>query len=121
MADRLPKRVVDYLMNCGPEGETVKDFPEFTYYGVNSLPDSCRYAKEIAEEMGINAMILSSFLEGESRDVGITVFASLARARSRTTGNPIQAPCVVISPARSRQRSPITARSRVMAALDRKW
>lgn len=82
-------------MNCGPEGETVKDFPEFTYYGVNSLPDSCRYAKEIAEEMGINAMILSSFLEGESRDVG-TVFASLAR-EIQNYGNPIQAPCVVIS------------------------
>ena len=95
VADRLPKRVVDYLMNCGPEGETVKDFSEFTYYGVNSLPDSCRYAKEIAEEMGIHAMILSSFLEGESRDVG-TVFASLAR-EIQNYGNPIQAPCVVIS------------------------
>ncbi|MFR0798124.1 MAG: hypothetical protein ACLSHJ_04890 [Oscillospiraceae bacterium] len=39
--------------------------------------------------MGINAMILSSFLEGESRDVG-TVFASLAR-EIQNYGNPIQA------------------------------
>lgn len=94
VADRLPKSVVSYLMNCGPEGETVKDFPEFTYYGINSLPDSCRYAREIAEEMGLNAMILSSFLEGESRDVG-TVFASLAR-EIQAYGNPIKPPCVVI-------------------------
>lgn len=92
---RLPASVVDYLMNCGPEGETVKDFPEFTYYGINSLPDSCRYAKEIAEDMGINAVIFSSFLEGESKDAG-TIFASLAR-EIQMYGNPVQAPCVVIS------------------------
>lgn len=95
LKERLPKNVVDYLMNCGPEGETVKDFPEFTYYGINSLPDSCRYAKEIAEDMGIPAMIFSSFLEGESRDVG-TVFASLAR-EIQAYGNPMKAPCVIIS------------------------
>ena len=39
LEDRLPKSVVDYLMHCGPEGETAKEFPEFTYYGINSLPD----------------------------------------------------------------------------------
>ncbi|MEZ3436237.1 MAG: DUF4147 domain-containing protein [Lachnospiraceae bacterium] len=95
LEDRLPGNVVDYLMNCGPEGETVKEFPEFTYYGLNSLPDSCRYAKEIAEEMGLSAVILSSFLEGESKDVG-TVFSSLAR-EIQTYGNPVKAPCVIIS------------------------
>ena len=95
LKERLPKSVVDYLMNCGEEGETVKEFPEFTYYGVNSLPDSCSYAKEIAEEMGIPAMILSSFLEGESKDAG-TVFASIAR-EIQTYGNPVKAPCVIIS------------------------
>lgn len=95
VADRLPRSVVDYLLHCGPEGETVKDFPEFTYYGINSLPDSCAYAQEIAQEMGLNTMILTSFLEGESRDVG-TVFASLAR-EIQTYGNPIKPPCVIIS------------------------
>lgn len=95
LEDRLPRNVVEYLMNCGPEGETVKEFPEFTYYGINSLPDSCRYAKEIAEDMGIPAVILSSFLEGESKEAG-TVFASLAR-EIQTYGNPVKAPCVIIS------------------------
>ena len=95
LEDRLPKSVVDYLMHCGPEGETAKEFPEFTYYGINSLPDSCQYAKEIAESMGVRAMVLSSFLEGESKDVG-TVFAALAR-EIQTYGNPIQPPCVIIS------------------------
>lgn len=95
VADRLPKNVVDYLMNVGPEGETPKAFPNNTYYMLNTLPDSCIYAKEIAEEMGIPALILTSFLEGESKDVG-AVFGSIAR-EIQTYGNPIQAPCVLLA------------------------
>lgn len=95
VADRLPKRVVDYLMNVGPEGETPKAFPQNTYYLINTLPDSCRYAKEAAEEMGIPAYILSSFLDGESKDAG-TFFAAIAR-EVQTYGNPFPAPCVLLS------------------------
>ncbi len=95
VADRLPKNVVDYLMNVGPEGETPKAFPDNTYYLINSLPDSCIYAKQIAEQMGMNAVILTSYLEGESRDVG-KVFASIAR-EIQAYGNPVQAPCVLLA------------------------
>jgi len=93
--DRLPKAVVDYLMNVGPEGETPKAFPENTYFLLNSLPDSCLEAKKAAEEMGIPAIILSSFVEGESKDVG-TMMASIAR-EIQTYGNPVTAPCVILS------------------------
>lgn len=95
VADRLPKNVVDYLMNVGPEGETPKSFPNNTYFLLNTLPDSCRYAKEIAEKMGLRAYILSSFLEGESRDAG-TLFASIAR-EIQQYGNPFSAPCVLLA------------------------
>jgi glycerate-2-kinase len=95
VADRLPKNVVAYLMNAGPEGETPKAFPQNTYFLVNTLPDSCIYAKKIAEDMGIPAMILTSYLEGESKDIG-TVFASLAR-EIQAHGNPVAAPCVVLA------------------------
>ncbi len=95
VADRLPSRVVDYLMNCGPEGETPKAFPDNTYFLLNSLPDSCIYAKKVAEQMGIPAVILTSFLEGESRDVG-AMFASIAR-EIQTYGNPVKAPCIILS------------------------
>jgi glycerate 2-kinase len=94
-AERLPRSVVDYLMNAGPEAETPKAFPDNTYFLLNTLPDSCIYAKEICEEMGIPAMIVSSFLEGESRDAG-TFFASMAR-EIQTYGNPIKPPCVLLS------------------------
>ncbi|BDC45970.1 glycerate kinase type-2 family protein [Paraburkholderia terrae] len=95
VADRLPESVVDYLMNAGPEAETPKAFPDNTYFLLNTLPDSCIYAKEICEEMGLPAMIVSSFLEGESRDVG-TFFASMAR-EIQTYGNPVRPPCVLLS------------------------
>lgn len=95
VADSLPKNVVDYLMNVGPEGETPKAFPNNTYYLINTLPDSCIYAKRFAEEMGIHAVILTSYLEGESRDVG-TVFASIAR-EIQAYGNPVSAPCMVLA------------------------
>ncbi len=95
VAERLPKNVVDYLMNVGPEGETPKAFPNNTYYLINTLPDSCIYAKQIAADMGIPAVILTSFLEGESRDVG-TVFASIAR-EIQAYGNPVQAPCILLA------------------------
>lgn len=95
VAERLPENVVDYLMNAGPEGETPKAFPDNTYYLLNTLPDSCIYAKQIAEDMGIPAVILTSFLEGESRDAG-TLFASIAR-EIQEYGNPVKAPCVILA------------------------
>lgn len=93
--NRLPKNVVEYLMNVGEEGETPKAFPDNTYFLLNTLPDSCIYAKQIAEEMGIPAIILTSFLEGESKDAG-SFMASLAR-EVQTYGNPVKAPCVILS------------------------
>lgn len=95
VAGRLPKRVVDYLNSCGPGGETPKAFPDNTYFLLNTLPDSCAYAQKVAQKMGIPSIILSSFLEGESRDAG-TVFASIAR-EIQAYGNPIAPPCLILS------------------------
>lgn len=95
VADRLPKSVVDYLMQAGPEQETPKAFPNNTYFLLNTLPDSCIYAKDVCESMGIPALIVTSFLEGESKDAG-TFFASMAR-EIQTYGNPIKPPCVLLS------------------------
>jgi glycerate 2-kinase len=95
LADRLPSNIVRYLMEAGEDCETPKAFPDNTYYLLNTLPDSCIYAKEVAEEVGIPAHILTSFLEGESKDAG-TFFASLAR-EVQANGNPFPAPCVILS------------------------
>jgi len=104
LADRLPRSVVDYLANAGPEAETPKAFPQNTYFLLNTLPDSCIYAKKAAEEMGLRAVILTSFLEGESRDAG-TFFASIAR-EVQNYGNPAGAPCVILSSGETTTRIP---------------
>lgn len=95
LADRLPQSVVNHIISAGPEFETPKAFPQNTYYLLNSLPDSCLYAKQAAEKMGYRAMILTSFLEGESKDVG-TMFASIAR-EIQNYGAPISAPCIILA------------------------
>jgi len=95
LRDRLPQSVIRYLENCGPEGETPKAFPGNTYYQINTLPDSCVYAKEAAEELGIPAVVLTTFLEGEATDAG-RFMAAVAR-QIQMYGQPVSAPCVVLS------------------------
>ena len=95
VADRLPRKVVDYLMSAGPDKETPKAFPQNTYFLLNTLPDSCIYARQVAEKMGMNTYILTSFLEGEAREVG-RIFASIAK-EIQTYGTPFKAPCVILS------------------------
>lgn len=95
LADRLPVSIVRYLQTVGEEGETPKAFPDNTYFLLNTVPDSCRYAQEAAEELGLNAIVLTCFLEGESRDAG-TFIASLAR-EIQASGSPVQPPCVLLA------------------------
>ena len=95
LADQLPRSVVDYLRAAGPEQETPKAFPRNTYFRLNTVPDSCRYARQAAEAIGLPAVILTTCLEGESREAG-TVLASIAR-EIQARGNPIAAPCVLLA------------------------
>ena len=93
--DRLPKTVVDHILNAGPEDETPKAFPDNTYYLLNSLPDACRAAKKNAESLGLPAVLFSTSLEGEAKDAG-TVLASMAREMQRS-GSPFRPPCVILA------------------------
>ena len=92
---RIPERVLAYLEKGGPERETPKEFPQNTYYQINTLPDSCVYAKEAAASMGLNAVVLSTFIECEAKDAG-GMMASIAR-EVQEYGQPFAAPCVVLS------------------------
>lgn len=95
LESRLPERVVRYLKTCGPAGETPKAFPQNTYYQINTLPDSCICAAEAAQELGLPAVVLTTFLEGEAADAG-RFMAAVAR-QIQTYGQPVSAPCVVLS------------------------
>ncbi len=95
LEERLPVAVMDYLRSAKPEDETPKAFPRFTYYILNTVPDSCLYAQEVAREMGLRSMILTTFLEGDSRSTG-TFMAGVAR-EIQETGMPLEAPCVIFT------------------------
>lgn len=95
LGDRLPSSVVTHFADEGPAQETPKAFTGNTYYVLNTVPDLCLIAKQVAEEEGIPAFILTSFLEGESADAA-TFMASLAR-EIQAYGNPFPPPCLILS------------------------
>ncbi|MEA4848243.1 MAG: DUF4147 domain-containing protein [Clostridiaceae bacterium] len=93
--DKIPKSVTSYLWNDSRVVETPKIHHEsFTSYVLDSVPDSCAEAKKLAEKFGIPIMVLTTFIEGESREVGI-VMASIAREIQQNK-QPISPPCYVV-------------------------
>ena len=84
-----------YLASCGPAGETPKAFPQNTYYQINTLPDSAAAAQRAAEQLGLRTVVLSTFIEGEARDMG-TLMAAIAR-EIQAYHRPVPPPCALIS------------------------
>ena len=94
MKERIPKSIINYLWEEAPEKETPKSFDNgVVNFVLNSVPDSCEAAMKIAEEMGVNAMVLTTFLEGEAREAGY-FFGSLAH-EIKLNKRPIASPCFV--------------------------
>lgn len=94
--DKLPKNVANYLLNYDPAEETPQEMiNDVDYYIVNTLPDSCKLALEVAEKMGVDAYVLTTYTEGESKDYG-TFMGTLAKEIIKN-GRPFKAPCFVIS------------------------
>jgi hydroxypyruvate reductase len=97
LRERVPPSVREYL-EAG-RGETPKaDHPAFTrtqnlIVGGNDL--ALNAAAAHGKELGYRTLILSSFIEGETRDVA-RVHAAIAR-EIRHSGRPLRAPACVIS------------------------
>jgi len=98
--ERIPDSVRKYLERglADPSLETPKpkDFEGLKVHDVvlanNKI--ACEAAKKRAEELGFNSTILSTVLEGESREAGI-VLAGIAKEIERK-GEPLEPPCVLI-------------------------
>ena len=97
----IPENVLKHLERSDPEKETPKK-EEFEAKGVKartiilaSNNDACRAALEEAKRLGYNAIILTTVLEGESKDAGIIL--SAVAIETEASGNPIERPCVIIS------------------------
>ncbi|MBW1695958.1 MAG: glycerate kinase [Deltaproteobacteria bacterium] len=99
--NRLPRAVVDHI-EAGISGtipETPKpDDPVFEKTHnlvIGSNIDAIRAAKKEAEALGYRTLVLSSMIEGETREVAL-VHGALAREVLRT-GNPLPAPACILS------------------------
>jgi glycerate 2-kinase len=95
LAEKLPKSVVDFIMDDAKIKETPKEFDnKLTTFLVGSLSDSCESAIVAADNMGIPLIILTTFLEGESREAG-QFLSSIAR-EIKAMERPITPPCFII-------------------------
>jgi len=101
ITDRLPSVVVD-ILNKGIRGEieetpkpgdSIFDRAQNLIIGSNIL--AVKAAVKRAEELGYNTLILSTFIEGETRDVA-RVHAAIAK-EILNSGNPVKRPACVIS------------------------
>jgi glycerate 2-kinase len=98
--DKVPESVRKHLIRGlnDPNLETLKprDFENLRVQHVLLAHNThlCEAAKRRAEELGLNSLILTTKLEGESRDAGI-ILASIAR-EIEDYSRPLKPPCVII-------------------------
>jgi len=92
----LPKSVVEYLFDDSRVKETPTEIApnKITTFVMGSLEDSCAAAEKAAKKMGINCMVLTTYLEGESSEAGVFL-SSLAR-EIKFNNRPISKPCFVV-------------------------
>lgn len=96
--DKVPSSVSRFLKKADPELETPKE-KDFAGYMRSDFiivkgDVACEAAAEKAKELGFNTMILSTMLEGESKELGRT-FSAIAM-EMLTNHRPLDPPCVVI-------------------------
>jgi len=97
LRERVPVRVRERLRNGATETPKAADplFENVENIIVGSNQKSLESAARAAREMGYRTMILSSTIEGETRDVA-RLHAAIAR-QIRTHGQPLRPPACVIS------------------------
>jgi hydroxypyruvate reductase len=97
LRSRVPRRVIDRLKNGESEtpkpGDLVFENVENIVIGNNQK--ALEAAAKEARTLGYQPLILSSFIEGETRDIG-RMHAAIAR-QIRIHGQPVKAPACVIS------------------------
>ena len=95
LADKLPKNLVDYIMDDSKVQETPKKFNDkITMYVLGGVADSCEAAIRAAEKMGIPVLVLSTFMEGESREAGVVISSIVREIKNRK--RPIEPPCFIV-------------------------
>ncbi len=95
LRDRLPKSVVNFIYDDERITETPKQFGDrLVTFLIGAVGDSCEVAKKAAGDMGIPIMVLSTYMEGESREAGV-ILSSVAR-EIKFMNRPIETPCFLV-------------------------
>jgi glycerate 2-kinase len=95
--DKTPENVRKYLSTPAPGKETPKVFADVPihHFMIVRVRELWEAAVKRAEEIGLKPVLLTTLMNGESREVGRTL-ASIAR-EVHLSGNPVEPPCVLIA------------------------
>jgi len=94
---KVSDQVRDYLSDPTPEKETPKSFSNEPLYYCMVVKTRALWeaAAQKAKELALAPLLLTTLLNGESREVGRTI-ASIAN-EIKLSGNPIRPPCALIA------------------------
>jgi glycerate 2-kinase len=97
--DDFPDSARQYLRNASAEMETPKDFGRYTdslhSFILANGEGVCKSAMDRARELGFTPMVLTTVLEGESREEGAAIARLACQAKS--SGIPLSSPCAFIA------------------------
>lgn len=102
--EKIPKSAADYIRSATPDMDTPADLSDRIVYNhtlvqVDSATES---AHRKAVELGYNAIILSTFVEGESRELG--GFLSAVAREVKHYNRPVTKPAAIICGGESSQK-----------------
>ncbi|HSB05998.1 MAG TPA: DUF4147 domain-containing protein [Thermodesulfobacteriota bacterium] len=96
LSSRIPRSISEYLLDDRDAKETPKSFSSLIHHFVIERPaDACEASMRAAEGMGVNGLVLTTLLEGESREAGIFL-AAVAKEIS-LNHRPLSPPCILIA------------------------
>ena len=96
LLSKAPKSIVNYIMINDLSRETPKSFGNrVCNFVLRGTTDACEAVLSSAKKIGLPSMILTTLLEGESREAGIFL-ATIAKEVGMNR-RPIPSPCVLVA------------------------
>lgn len=96
LLSQAPKSIVNYIKTNDPARETPKSFgSRVNHFVLRGTTDACEAVLSSAGKLGLPGMVLTTLLEGESREAG-TFLATIAKEVAMNQ-RPLAPPCVLIA------------------------
>ena len=96
LMNEAPGSIVEAIKRGTPETETPKSFgPKIKNFLIQGVRDACEEAMKAAASMDLTSHVVTSFLEGDTREAG--VFLGCLVKEIKSSGRPFAPPCVLIA------------------------